>query len=212
MQSKSYDPSDKYIIRYCREQSMALRKKRIVDRKFQLKTIFSIIGFTLCSFLVLIAIVAVQSTHDNRKISKAAAEVNAALDREDRAVRGFLQQVSAGNASGQTQGIAVLAQTHKETLQTVRAATENIGNYIDRNFLFISGLLIVVIILSTMLYIYLLRLTHRIAGPVYVMSRHIQDILEDKKPEIRELRDKDELREFYLEFVALVEKFTQDDK
>jgi len=44
------------------------------------------------------------------------------------------------------------------------------------------------------------------------MSRHIQDILEDKKPEIRELRDKDELREFYLEFVALVEKFTQDDK
>lgn len=191
---------------------MALRKKRIVDRKFQLKTIFSIIGFTLCSFLVLIAIVAVQSTHDNRKISKAAAEVNAALDREDRAVRGFLHQVSAGNASGQTQGIAVLAQTHKETLKTVRAATENIGNYIDRNFLFISGLLIVVIILSTMLYIYLLRLTHRIAGPVYVMSRHIQDILEDKKPEIRELRDKDELREFYLEFVALVEKFTQDDK
>jgi predicted PurR-regulated permease PerM len=191
---------------------MALRKKRIVDRKFQLKTIFSIIGFTLCSFLILIAIVAVQSTHDNRKILKAAAEVNAALDREDLAVSSFLRQVSAGDASGQTQGIAALAKTHKETLQTVRTSTENIGSYIDRNFLFISGLLIVVIILSTMLYIYLLRLTHRIAGPVYVMSRHIQDILEDRKPEIRELRDKDELREFYLEFVALVEKFTQEDK
>ncbi|HON80035.1 MAG TPA: hypothetical protein PK544_16215 [Spirochaetota bacterium] len=191
---------------------MALRKTKIVDRKFQLKTIFTIMGFTLCSFLVLIAVVAVQATHDTRKISKAVAEVNIAMEQEDRAVNTFLRQISETGSPLQAQGAQLLATTHKETIRNVRTATENIESCMHRHFRLISGMLIVVIVLCAVLYVYLLRLTHRIAGPVYVMSRHIRDILEDRKPEIRELRDKDELRDFYIEFVALVEKFTSHDE
>lgn len=191
---------------------MALRKRKIIDRTFQLKTIFAIIGIALCSFLVLIAFVAVQTTHDTRKITNAVADVHRAMEQDDRIVNEFVQQLHAGGGRTQVQKSAAFLKTHNKIMRSVRNTAENLSDQTRNNLLFISIVVLLVVLLSASLFIYLLRLTHRIAGPVYVMSRHIRDILENRKPEIRELRDKDELRDFYVEFVALVEKFTHNEK
>jgi signal transduction histidine kinase len=73
----------------------------------------------------------------------------------------------------------------------------------------ITGLLVIVIAMCVFLYFYLLKVTNRISGPIYVMTRHINDVLEGRDPELRDLREKDELRDFYTQFLALLEKFRQ---
>jgi len=52
----------------------------------------------------------------------------------------------------------------------------------------------------------LIRKTHRISGPIYVMSNYMQQIIEGKIPDhVRKLRKKDELQEFYKIFTKMVE-------
>lgn len=43
-------------------------------------------------------------------------------------------------------------------------------------------------------------ITHRIAGPIFIISRYIDSITEGKIPETRPLRKKDELKEFFDKF------------
>ena len=65
------------------------------------------------------------------------------------------------------------------------------------------------IVLGISLYFYLIRLTHRISGPIYVLSRHVKDVIDGKDPDLRELRKNDEFKEFYNEFAIMVSKITE---
>ncbi len=86
------------------------------------------------------------------------------------------------------------------------ASIANLEKNMDRNFLLISVIIAVVLLQVIILYIFLIRLTHRISGPIYVISRHIEDIMNGRKPELRGLRDNDELKEFYEKFAGMIEK------
>jgi sensor histidine kinase YesM len=83
---------------------------------------------------------------------------------------------------------------------------KNLKKNIDRNFLLVSVIIAVVLLQVVILYFFLIRLTHRISGPIYVISRHIEDIISGKEPELRGLRDKDELQEFYEKFAEMIRK------
>jgi len=77
---------------------------------------------------------------------------------------------------------------------------------IYQNLVLITIMIATGILLGVFLYIYLIRLTNRISGPIYVLTRHIQDILSGADPDLRELRKNDELKEFYAQFVNFVKK------
>ena len=58
----------------------------------------------------------------------------------------------------------------------------------------------------------IIRITHRISGPIYVMSNYIKDIINGDFPDPRPLRDKDELKKFYSLFVDLVDSIKEKHK
>ncbi len=85
-------------------------------------------------------------------------------------------------------------------------------SFADRNFYLVTIILAAVLIQSVILFYYLILVTHRISGPIYVISRHIDEILEGHHPEFRALRDKDEFKEFYEKFILMVEKMERERK
>jgi signal transduction histidine kinase len=88
----------------------------------------------------------------------------------------------------------------------------NLKKNLDRNFLLVSVIISVVLLQVITLYLFLIRLTHRISGPIYVISRHIEDIISGREPELRGLRDKDELQDFYDKFAEMIEKIEFSEK
>lgn len=82
----------------------------------------------------------------------------------------------------------------------------NLKKNMNRNFLLVSIIIAVVLLQAVALYIFLIRLTHRISGPIYVISKHIEEIISGKEPELRGLRNKDELKEFYEKFAEMIKK------
>jgi len=168
------------------EQAMFKRRARIIDRKFQLRTTLTVIGVTLIAFLVIIALAGIIATRNSREIGNAIAGIN-----------GTIAEKPAGGDS--TARIEALKR-HASALQ----------DSARRNFYLISLILAAVLIQSVVLYFYLIRVTHRISGPIYVISRHMEQIMEGRHPEFRALRDKDEFKEFYAKFVEMVEKLEKE--
>ena len=62
-----------------------------------------------------------------------------------------------------------------------------------------------IIVHSIVLYVLIIRKTHRISGPIYVMSMYIEEIIKGKLPNPRPLRDNDELKDFYELFKKMVD-------
>lgn len=164
---------------------MFKRRARIIDRKFQLRTTFSVISISLIAFLVVIALAGINATRNSREIGNTITGINRAIAAE----------AGAG---------------HDENLSALERHAAVLQDSARRNFYLITLILAAVLIQSAVLYFYLIRLTHRISGPIYVLSRHIEEIMEGRRPEFRALRDKDEFKEFYAKFVDMVEKLEKE--
>lgn len=80
---------------------------------------------------------------------------------------------------------------------------ENLGilQSIKNNNLFLLYCTIGVTILqAVLLFIYGVYLTHKIAGPIYVMQNYCREIQQGKTPQFRQLRKGDFLIDFYNDF------------
>ena len=85
-------------------------------------------------------------------------------------------------------------------------------HYEDRNFITISAIIGIIILLGIFLYFYMINITHRISGPIYVVKKYMEDIIAGGRPEFRDLREKDEFKEFYRTFVVMMQELNIQGK
>ena len=175
------------------------RKKYIIDKPFQLKMAFSIVGVVSIISLVILSSIAASVVYNNERI-------NNVYKIED----SIFQMMQAANIENNTD-------------EGYRVVLDNLTNLHNNNYITITkiakynkyllvALIITIIIQGFFLFIMIIRLTHRFCGPIYVMSNYFKDIMEGRIPEPRPLRDKDELKEFYNLFIILVDSLKKDNK
>ncbi|MCU0848355.1 MAG: hypothetical protein MUD12_10755 [Spirochaetes bacterium] len=178
------------------------RKKRIINRAFQLKTTFGILGATVISFLAIIVMMGVVIGDGNNRIKTIVADINYSMERE-KAIVGDLS-VIAGRQGGDDFRKRMLE--HDAAAASIDIRLSVLQDITARNRKLLAAATVLCIIISLALYFYLIRLTHRIAGPIYVLGRHVQDILNGREPNLREIRRDDEFQEFYHQFVEMARK------
>jgi nitrogen fixation/metabolism regulation signal transduction histidine kinase len=78
---------------------------------------------------------------------------------------------------------------------------------------FVFQLTIVVLATSVLVFGLMgLIITHRVVGPIFVLQRHLQSILDGKYPHTRPLRDGDEFGEAFTTFRAVVDHLRKRDE
>jgi nitrogen fixation/metabolism regulation signal transduction histidine kinase len=181
------------------------RKKVIIDKKFQLKTTFSIIFIVIAVFAVLAAVVSGTAIYNNSKLEGAVFNQKQALSSQYEAFSALL----------------VLSRQDNCTLEQINRAADEMANKIDRsqqmsneiitsmesiivwNYVLIFVIAAIVIIQCAVLFIVLIRKTHRIIGPAKLMAEQMDEIAAGGNPDIRPLREEDELKELYAAFARL---------
>jgi nitrogen fixation/metabolism regulation signal transduction histidine kinase len=168
------------------------RKKYIIDKGFQLRTTFSILGIVAVVSLIIIATISASVVYNNEKI-------NNIYEIED----SIFSLMQAANMESQVneeyiKTTSLLMERHESNLTTI----DQIAQY-NRYLLF--SLVFFVLVQWVVLFVMLIRITHRISGPVFVMSRYFKEIIDGNIPDIRPLREKDELKNFYALFKELVD-------
>jgi len=185
------------------------RKTKIVNKDFQLKTTFSIMSISIIAFLLILAVLSINATSTNREIDRTTRKLNDAIAAENKLVKTIIN--NSNNQRNNTINIAKTQKDHIENIKTIKTYLVLIKNFTSRNFMVISIIIGVILLQALLLYFYLIRLTHRISGPIFVISRHIDDILEGKTPEFRGLRDRDEFHDLYRKLNLLADKIKMSE-
>ncbi len=198
---------------------MSKRKQYIIDKEFQLKTTFSIIGVVAVIIAVIIVIIGANIVINNSKMNINNKNISANNENiknineiQDNIVHFLSSRSLAREDKIYKQAIKEVVKNHvnnMKRLKDIMASNDNImksNTEIMRmnNYLLIS-IIIIIVIGTIVLYYQLIRKTHRISGPIYVMSMYLRDLIKGNYPEMRNLRTKDELKDFYDLFREMVE-------
>ena len=170
---------------------MNKRKRYLIDKKYQLKTAFSIVGITtILSVIILIAISSILIYNNQR--------VHGIMKVEDNIFHALSVASTKGKVdSSYDEAIQEMSRDHVSNFNI----TNNIIKY---NNILLFSLLVFIIIQGVILYVMMIKKTHRISGPIYVISNYFKELIAGKYPDPRPLRKHDELGEFYELFTQLV--------
>jgi len=190
---------------------MKNRKQKIIDKKFQHGKSFRITSFAAIITAVIVIAVGVSISVNNGKIEKNNEKIaentttinGIILSQQNIFIKYSLLPREGGSIpqKDKTEGMVKDYNANVEKLNhTVKSNHEIIAA--NMNIMTINTILVVAIIFMTalgmgLLYWLLIHETHRISGPIFLMTRHMKEISEGKTPDMRDLRDDDEFKEFY---------------
>lgn len=169
---------------------MRKRKKYLLDRHFQLGTAFSILGTILLAGVVVIATIGINMAVNNKRLSNIVVIHTNIVD----TLLTHAQDPHGGMNADVMKNATLLNSQNAKTIERI----------VFRNNLMLLSLIIFMLLLGIVIFTLVIRMTHRISGPVHVMSGYMRDILQDRRPELRPLRKGDELQDFYALFREVV--------
>ena len=183
------------------------RRKKIINKKFQLKTIFSVVTVSIVGFLIVIGLILIIFSISKSNIMfKTAHDLQNSITVQNNIVKSFLKYSKIVGDSDFGMAHEKILRDHNNSIDVIQGYIDLLKVYSERIVLLLIAVIIITLLQIIFLTIYIRRVTHRVAGPIYVMNRYLEDILKKKMPNIRNLRKNDEFADFYERFVELIEK------
>lgn len=171
---------------------MIKRKQYIIDKGIQLRTTFTAIGFTFLCVTLFIVLMGVYINETNKRIRNI-------IITEDQIFQ-VLTTVSDTGSEEQSAMNVEMARQHQTNMETVT-------KMVEENIWIIWGIIAAVFLSGIIFFFILIIQTHRIAGPIYVMTYYMKEFLDGRKHEhLRPLRKHDQLKDFYQLFKEFMAK------
>ena len=171
---------------------MFKRKQYIIDKGIQLRTTFTAIGFTFLCVTLFIVLMGVYINETNKRIRNI-------IITEDQIFQ-VLTTVTDSGSEEQTAMNVEMARQHQTNMETVT-------HMVEKNIWIIWGIIAAVFLSGIIFFFILIIQTHRIAGPIYVMTYYMKEFLDGRKHEhLRPLRKHDQLKDFYQLFKEFMAK------
>ena len=199
---------------------MTKRTQYLIDKKFQLRHTFSILGLKFIVIALITGSIAFNAAYNNSRLKMNNVQLQRTIDDQsniitiqDNIVEALLAYSQDVKDKSRKNAINSVAMNHSRNMKTV---TDNIGgfrdiinnneNVIKHNTVLLVIICLFIILQGFILYFMLIRKTHRISGPIHVMSIYIKQIIDGVIPDtVRKLRKKDELQDFYELFTKMIE-------
>ncbi|HNX59390.1 MAG TPA: hypothetical protein PKK43_09830 [Spirochaetota bacterium] len=177
---------------------MSKRKQYVIDRKFQLRTTFSMIGLLFVAFAIIVAIAGINLLDMNKRIGNVL-QINKAI---------------ADTVAAPTPGMDDSEYKSYVLMQNMLDKNKNnLDSMIHLNTILIMIVIGIVIAQAVLIFFILIRQTHRIVGPIYVMTNYMRQIADGHIPDhIRELRKNDFFQDSYAVFRQMVESLKSKNR
>jgi len=188
-----------------RRPRMKKSRKLIVDKKYQFgfaAPLTAASGAVIT--LVIVAIAAVSLVNNGKLHELASNQMRLVANQNDiyQTLLAVSQAKDLSNPSVVEEFVNRDVARNKVRLDDNTAIIIGIGR---NNLILISGLIVFALLQSGILFYLLIKRSHRISGPVLVLNRYIDDIKNGTFPDVRPLREKDDLKELFENFRQMVE-------
>lgn len=181
------------------------RKKILINKYFQLKELVGIAGlFAFCLF-ILYATSTCVLVYNNHTVSNAMMrQIDLQKVQED--ILKSIEMLSQYRYKKSLifEAYKAIGDLRKNT-DALKESNELLKRSITINkyLMWINGILGIALVITVIIVI--LRRTHRVAGPMFVLKRYMNEIIDGKIPDIRPLRKEDEFKDVFDTFVKMVD-------
>lgn len=163
---------------------LSKRKKYVIDKGFQYKLSFKITAFPLITLIIISTVLIYFAVKNN-------SYINDVVKTQDSMIEMFLQTPALNNS--ENPAIKNGEKTFKENIGKLMSIKKNS----KAALYFIAAM---TVIQSIIIFALIIFISHKISGPIFVITRYMKEINQGKIPHIRPLRKNDEFQEFYAEF------------
>jgi hypothetical protein len=191
---------------------MTKRKQYIIDRQYQLRTAFSIIGIVSVITAVILGVITISVVYNNSILKENNIKITNIYEIENSIFVSLSSMPETVKDPSQKEALMQNFKNHDKNMETLNHIISYNTSIITSNIALLLVILVTLVLESIVLYIILIRKTHRVSGPIYVMSNFMKDIIEGREPNLRPLRSKDELQEFYELFKRMVAAVQEREK
>jgi hypothetical protein len=184
-------------------------RKKLIDKKLQLRTSYSVIRFYFIAFFIILILLLIHTALTDKKINGTIRNLQSAVSTEQNIVNAFIKYSDMTSNPDLQLRSQKISDDHSNSIKIIETHIQVLSGLLKSNFIIISIIAGFIIIMGLILFYYLIRLTHTISGPIYVITQHIQDIIDGKEPAIRALREDDQLQDFYSRFAEMAKKIKE---
>lgn len=191
-----------------------MKRKLLVNKSFQFRSGAMIILLTLAMSAPLVALLGVNAYYNGNNIYRSMNSLETALADEQRIIDDFIAHSRKipgrwvnddGTLGFARLNVKEITRIHDGNAGVIREFSGMIRDTTERNTMLVYIVIGIIALQTVMLFLFMLRFTHRIAGPVYHMERMLGDMSEGKTPDTRPLRDRDRLKNLHAALVKLYE-------
>jgi hypothetical protein len=202
--------SNKKITQYSRRTAMFKRKQKLINKKFQLKTVFTVISISAISLLLIVLIMLMITANNTKMMKVTVTELNRTISVENALIESLIDYDQTGANTAFIMKIGEIRGDHDSSIRQILSYVSKLESVIKQNYYIIIIILALFIVQCIIFFFYIIHFTHRIVGPVQVITKYMENIINGEKADFRALRDKDELKEFYTKFIEMVTKLDKN--
>jgi nitrogen fixation/metabolism regulation signal transduction histidine kinase len=184
-----------------------MKRKRniIVDKEFQVKMAFSFTSVVILTFTIFIVIILYMSLNYSRKLDVVVNNQKSLSENQSelfKTLMSFSRSKELKNFHISDEDVSNDMTLNNAKLEENISIIKNIN---ITSLRFVISLIALVLLQSLFLFYIIIRRSHRISGPIFILNRYIGEIKTGKFPEIRPLRPKDDFKKLFDNFREMVE-------
>lgn len=191
---------------------MKKRKRIIVKRSFQYRLAIGITGLFMVFMTLTFGVLLYTMQTNNAKMTRLLKQQEGLYSFQAEVMKSL--QVFQRNKSWENLTLAT-DKASRDLEKNKKQIDENISllravAWRNSMLLWITGSLMLVMVILTVFWA--LKRSHRIAGPVYLLERYLDELIDDKYPYVRPLRDGDEFSELFSKFTVAVASLKEKEE
>jgi len=194
------------------KQKYPKRKILVVDKKFQLKTAFTLTGVVLVFMSVVIAAMTLVMANNNRHLDDLYRQQEGLTFNQKEIVESLLVFNRVRTWENLRLATGRATQDLQRNTEQIQGNQALIRRVILQNRILLVTIMVIAIVQLIMVFRMLIRKTHKVAGPAMLLGRYMDEVIEGGYPLPRPLRAGDELTEVYDKFRIMVNTIRERDE
>jgi hypothetical protein len=182
-------------------------KKRqiIVNRKFQISIAVSFATVSAVTMTIIIVILSTVLISNNIKLEEINKNQKVLSGTQDEIFKTLLGLSESKNLRNFHISASMIQNDNNKTKLLFNQNIEKIKNITESNNSLIMMLIFSAIIQTILFFYLMLKRSHRISGPIFLLNRYIHDMKNGGFPEIRPLRTDDDFHDLFDNFRDLAD-------
>jgi len=182
-------------------------KKRqiIVNRKFQFNIAASFAGVSAVTMTIVIVILSTFMIKNNMKLEEITRNQHVLSGTQEEIFKTLIAFSTSKSMNKIHISTSMLQKDNENTKKLLTQNNEKIQIITERNNALIMVMIVLAVIQSVVIFYLMLKRSHRISGPVFLLNRYISDIKNGMNPEIRPLRINDDFHDLFDNFRELAD-------